>query len=253
MKHTIQKLHPLLLMAGVTLLCSACGGGAKIPTLGPQLDQARVLNSELRAEWDNTNKTLSSTLRAVENLPTLTIDGSKLDVDLLRKALFECFNTPLGAGADSARSGATIDGGSAPAIPPCEGMDIDALVNIGKASGPEIDKLYKDKLSQMAMVRLNLRQNLPALTKALSERYVAAEKELLELESTAASQEKDARSEDISDEDRTKFRSELEALKKELEAIKVLISETKEAPTEIDTSVRTAIDELLSKLAKMGN
>jgi hypothetical protein len=253
MKQKTQTLKLSLLFAGLTLLCSACGGPEKIPTLGPQLDQARVLNSELRAEWDSTNKTLSSTLKAVDGLPSLAIDASKLDVDLLRKALFECFNTPVGAGADSARSGAAIDGEPTPALPPCEGMDIDALTNIGKASGPEIDKLYREKLAQMAMVRVNLRQNLPALTKAMSERYIAAEKELEELETIATLQDKDARSEDISEADRTKFRSEFDALKKELAAIKALISETKEAPAEIDTSVRTAIDELLSNLAKMGN
>ena len=42
------------IVAVLTLTLMACGGGPKAPTLEDQLDQARVLNSDLRAELDDT-------------------------------------------------------------------------------------------------------------------------------------------------------------------------------------------------------
>ena len=249
----MKKLTTIVWMAGLLAMFAGCSSDKKPPSVGAQLDQARVLNSELRAEWDTTRKMLASTLKAVEELPKLAIDPQKLEVNLLRKALFECFNSPVGAGADSARSGATVDGTPTAAAPPCEGTDVDALKNIGGAAGPEISDLYKAKLGSIALVKLNLRQQLPARTKEMSERYIRARKSIEEIEFAAQREKKSAETGDASDADKAKFRTDFDALNKEIDAVKALMDETEDAPSEIDNAVRTAIDELLSKLAAMGS
>ncbi len=248
----MNKILMIPLALSLTLGALACSGNDRPPSLAAQLDQARVLNSDLRGNWDGTQKMLKTTLTAVEELPVLQIDAASLEVDLMRKSLFECFQSPAGAGDASARSGAAIDGTPAAPIPPCEGADVDALLNLGQAAGPEIDGFYRQKLAAMAMVRLNLRTLLPTRTKDMTERHIQARKVIDEIEFSAQREKKLVDEGEIEDADRSVFRADYEALQQELTSLKALLSETERAPSEIDTTVRAAIDDLLSGLTRLG-
>ncbi len=235
MVRNVKKIQTLSIacIALVALLSTACGS-VTTPTVKTQLDEAKQLNSELRTEWEATETMMTQTESAVTEFPKLGIDATKLDLDLMKKALVECFDSPVKAAKDSAKGGGAATEKKAEKLAQktgedlaasCEGESVNTLQDLGANSDPDVNKFIQGKLGSVAMVKVNLKENLPNKSKDLLERFAKAKLKVEELR-LAADATKTIADENplLGDKAKKKFKAEYDQLQTELKAIEEIMS-----------------------------
>ena len=209
---------------------TACGGSANI-TLGPQLEEARTLNSELRAEWTQTEDTFNSTLTAVEAFPEIGVDVSKVDMNLVQKALTEVFNADTKKAAVNVSEVATGDTSSAmgeKALTECAksggGESMKSLRDYTKLANEEVAVFINQKVKSVCLIRQNVKLRLPEMSTDMNERYLNAKVKIEELKLTADTLKTNADTNgDLDEAAKAKFDLQYKDLQEEIKAIEELL------------------------------
>lgn len=252
----------LVAIIALTTLAAACGSISAKQSVAPQLEEARALNTELRGEWTATQEMLNGTLAAVEEFPKLGIDPSTVDVDLLKKALTECFEAPVASAEDSAKSGDVATGedaanmaedtGAAVATK-CEGESMAALQDMKGNASPEIGTFIDNKVGAISMIKVNLKEKLPAKATDIGERYAAAKLKVEELRATADGLKAAADANPLmNDEEKAKFNAEYEALQAELAGLDELLGSMESEALGLPDRLRTTQETFVQGLANFG-
>lgn len=241
-----------LLTALLTLLLSACGGvgGMSASSVKPQLEEARALNSQLRTDWEATETMLNDTEKAIEDFPKIEVDKSKLDIGLLKEAMVECFNSPLETAKDSVKSGdiaageeAAVDGAEQVAAT-CEGENMNALNDLKGQSDPEVAQFIEKKVGSVALIKVNIKQELPARSENLVKQYPEAKVQLEKIKKSAEGVKLAFDKNPLNNaDDKKKFNDEYAELETEIKGLEELLSSMEtEIPNLPDRVSKTAIN-----------
>ncbi len=247
-----------LLLTALTLV--ACGGNAEKPKVLPLLDSARALNSDLRSDWQNTQDMLKSTLGEIEALPQLTVDTKEFDADLLRMALNECFQSPLGTAADASAGAGAVDGKVSTnietdedAVKLCQGESLNALLDLSKRYDDEIAKFIKVKIRSVATLKVNLKNHLPTQATNIAEDYARARDQVEKWNVTVADLKKQADAhEDMTADEKRQFRSDYEAMQKELQSLDALLDGIEADSLNLNNQIRSGIERVNQGLTTFG-
>jgi hypothetical protein len=241
-----------LLTALLTLLLSACGsvGSMSASSVKPQLEEARALNSELRADWEATETMLNDTEKAIEDFPKIEVDKSKLDINLLKEAMTECFNSPLEAAKDSMKSGDIAAGdeaateGAEKVVATCEGENMNALNDLKGQSDPEVAQFIDQKVTSVATIKVNIKQGLPTRSESLVKKYPEAKVQLEKIKKTAEGVKLAFEKNPLNGaDDKKKFNDEYAELETEIKGLEELLSSMEtEIPNLPDRVSKTAIN-----------
>lgn len=259
---TNRNSFTLVAIIALTTLAAACGSLSATQSVAPQLEEARALNTELRGEWTATQEMLNGTLSAVEEFPKLGIDPSQIDVDLLKKALTECFEAPLATAEDSAKSGDVATGDDATAMvedtgaaiaTKCEGESMAALNDMAGKASPEVGTFIESKIGAISLIKVNLKEKLPAAATNIGERYAAAKLKVEELRLTADGLKTAADANPLMD-DKAKatFNTEYEALQAELAGLDELLGSMESEALGLPDRLRTTQETFIQGLANFG-
>ncbi len=191
-----MKKLTLLSLLTLLLTAMACGGAGlgSVSSVKPQLEEARALNTELTTEWTTTETMLNDTQKAVDDFPKIDVDPTKLDVALLKDAMVECFNSPVAVAEDANKSADIATGddakgevmeGTEKVAAACEGEKMTALNDLKGQSDPEVATFIDNKVGSVAMIKSNLKVELPAKAENLTKRYPEAKLDLEKIRKTA--------------------------------------------------------------------
>jgi hypothetical protein len=223
----------------------------------PQLEEARRLNTTLSNQWQGFDTTMTSTLKAVDDLPSMTVPAKKLDVALLRKALSECFEAPVAAGSAAAAGGAAASGEAAPvsssAIAKCKTESTQALLDLSQKGDPEVSAFINAKLDSIAMMRTNIKDRLPTMAADISEQYAQAKLKADEIR-VAADTAKTAADSDptVSDAAKATFQAQYDELQTELTKLDELLRNMENNGMNLPDKVRVTLEKATYALSTFG-
>jgi hypothetical protein len=259
---TNRNNFTLVAIIALTTLAAACGSLSAKQSVAPQLEEARALNTELRGEWTATQEMLNGTLAAVEEFPKMGIDPSMVDVDLLKKALTECFEAPLASAEESAKSGDVATGEDAAAMAEdtgaamatkCEGESMSALNDMSGKASPEVGTFIQSKVGAISMIKVNLKEKLPAKATEIGQKYAAAKLKVEELRLTADGLKTAADANSLmNDKEKAAFATEYEALQAELAGLDELLGSMESEALGLPDRLRTTQETFVTGLANFG-
>jgi hypothetical protein len=244
-----------LVAMGVLAGCS--GTAAPGPTVQPQLEEAKRLNVSLSTQWQNFDTTMTTTLKSVDDLPKLSVPAKKLDVELLRKALTECFEAPANAGSAAAAGGAAAAGEAAPAptgsAPKCDTESTNALLSLAKAGDPEIAKFINAKLDSIAAMRSNIKVHLPTMAADIAEQYAQAKLKADEIRVAADSAKTNADADpDMDAVSKAAFQAQYDELQAELKKLDELLKSMEGDGMNLPDKVRVTKEKATYALSTFG-
>jgi len=256
-KVSLALVTALLMSMGV-----ACSGGLTQMSLTPQLSEARTVNSELRAEWTQTDETLSTTLTQVEQFPDIPIDVSRVDMNLVQKALTEAFNGESKKASNTVSSIATGDqalqAGEAAASGEADcagdaGESMKSLQSYMKQAPDEVSNFIGSKINSVCTIKTNVRVRLPEMATNMVERYGIAKLKVEELKLTADTLKTAADSNPLLDTvARNKFNAQYQDLQTEIQGIEELLSTMETEVTELPNKVRETLEKFTYALSNFG-
>lgn len=256
-----SKTLLLTLAALIGLVAAACGGNQEKPRILPLLDEARNLNSDVRSDWQRTQDTMTTTLTTVEGLPVLGVDAERFDIALLRQALTECFQSPLGVGGDAGAGADAVDGAQPVGVIEtdvdarrvCAGEALNALLDLAKRYDKDVAQFIDNKVLAVASLKVNLKQTLPSQSRSIAEQYAAARQAVARLNTTAEDLKRQAdTNSSMTDDEKRQFRSDYDALKKELEGLDALLDSIEEDSLNLTNQIRAGIEKVNQSLVSMG-
>ena len=254
----------IALAAGlVMLLATACGGGSMTSqSVAPQLEEARKLNSELSANWQTFDTTYNTTLQAVETFPQITIPKEKLDVELLKTPLTECFDASADASGDAAKGGEAATGEEAMAtgekmaeagMVACETESSAALNDLAQKGDEEVSGFITQKLQTVATIKTNLKDKLPSLATQIAEQFATTKLKAEEIRVTAEGIKTAADNNPLmSDADKAKFNQEYEELQTELTQLDELLGTMQAEATQLPDKVRVTLEKATYAVSNFG-
>lgn len=250
-----------VLLLGLGFALSACSGVGGLSSLEPQLNEARSVNSELRAEWTQTEDTMNTTLAQVEQFPDIPIDVSKVDMKLVQKALTETFNGESKKAAKTVSSVTTGDeamqaGEAAAKGDDCTadgGESMSALKDYMKQTPEEVSNFIGSKIGSVCTIKSNLRDRLPTMAQTMGERYLAAKVKVEELRLTADTIKTGADNNPLMDSAaKAKFNQQYEDLQTEIKSIEELLGSMETEVTNLPDKLRETVEKFTYGLANFG-
>jgi hypothetical protein len=235
-----------------------CSGTADpAPTVEPQLEETKRIHAALSTQWQNFDTTMSSTLQAVDDLPTMTVPAKKIDVDLLRKALAECFEAPVDASSAAAKGGAVASGEAVTApvasAPECDTESTKALEDLTKNYDPEIAEFINKKLGSIAMMRTNIKERLLTMSTDIAEQFAQAKLKIDEIRVAADTAKTTADADpDMSDGDKASFQEKYDELQTELTKLDELLESMQGDAMNLPDKVRVILEKATYALSTFG-
>ena len=245
-----RNLLLALLTLLVAALASACSG-ASLTSVKPQLEAARTLNNDLTTEWQATETMLTETQQGIADLPKVDIDPKKVDIQLLKKALVDCFNAPVKAAEKSANAGELSAGQVADkTVAKCEGESVDAVSNLGQQADPEVNTFIQKKLDTVAMAKSNIKEGLPSKAEGLVKKYPEAKLKLEALKKEAEAVKLGVDNNPLAD--KKAFEKEYAELQEEIQKLEQTLSSMEAAVPGLPDRVTTTSVEFNNALTSFG-
>ncbi len=249
MKHGF-KFATILTLIALTQLFAACGGAAVDASLAGELDQARTLNTDLKNRLREVDTTLSTTLTTVEALPTMGVDRKTVDINLVRSALTECFESPVQAAGDAAASANAAAGGLGEIQ--CKTNSSAALMDLKSQSEPEVAGFIEVKVNAIATLKVNLKDRLPQMSTTILQEHADAKITVAALRKAADEKRAKLEEEPPSAEKQAKWDAEYADLMRELDALDALLSSMETEASGLPDKVRTTVEQVTYALSTFG-
>jgi hypothetical protein len=247
MKHGFKFAAALVFILMTQAL--ACGGSMVDTSLSGELDQARSLNTDLKNRLREVDTTLSTTLTTVEALPAVSVDRKTVDIELVRNALTECFESPVQAAGDAAAS-ADVAAGGAGSIQ-CKTDSSAALMDIKGMSEPAVAGFIDTKVNAIATLKVNLKDRLPNMATTILQEHADAKVSAAALRKTTESK-KATLGGTLTGESKTKWDAEYADLIAELDALDALLNSMETEAAGLPDKVRTTVERVTYALSNFG-
>lgn len=243
-EETVRSARTAILVAtllGTLAMGSACSAPVHYSVDG-QLQETRALNSELRGEWQGAEDAYEATQTAIKRFSKAKVEKDRLDTALMKKALVECFESPLKPQNVSTSEQAA-----------CNGDSMTALRNLSQASDPDMTTFIQETIVAVENIKVNLKEQLPGKATNLAELYRTSKKKLEELRISADNIKSNADAAQSSDADRARFQSEYDFLQKEIQAVADLLESMETGALNLPDRVRKSQETFTQELIGFGD